>query len=81
MFHCSSSSDHAAFAIHLRVFSDASGRFDRSVVDVGGTIGPILFGFMLDHAMGRHVFLAVAAFFAIAIVTVVQVRRVRPAHA
>ncbi|MFO0687590.1 MAG: D-aminoacyl-tRNA deacylase [Myxococcota bacterium] len=25
--------------VGLRVFSDASGRFDRSVVDVGGTIG------------------------------------------
>lgn len=55
--------------------------FVYSGLDVGGTIGPILFGFMLDHAMGRQVFLAVAGFFAIAIVTVVQVRRVRPAHA
>ena len=55
--------------------------FVYSGLDVGGTLGPILFGFMLDHAMGRSVFLAVAVCYTLAIATVVQVRRVRPAHA
>jgi MFS family permease len=56
----------------------ATGRvygFVYSGLDVGGTLGPVLFGFMLDHALAREMFFAVAACLALAIATVVQVRR------
>lgn len=56
----------------------AAGRvygFVYSGLDVGGTIGPVWFGFMLDHHLGREVFFAVAACLALAIGTVIQVRR------
>lgn len=62
----------------------ATGRiygFVYSGLDVGGTLGPILLGFMLDHALAREMFFAVAACCALAIGTVVQVRRAGPARA
>jgi predicted MFS family arabinose efflux permease len=57
----------------------ASGRvygFVYSGLDLGGTLGPIWFGFMLDHALGRQMFFVVAALLVVAIATVTQVRRV-----
>lgn len=62
----------------------ATGRvygFVYSALDVGATIGPIWFGFMLDHAMGRAVFAGAAVCFVVAIATVLQVRRVGAARA
>lgn len=56
----------------------ATGRvygFVYSALDVGATIGPIWFGFMLDHALGQTVFAGAAACFVVAIATVLQVRR------
>ena len=41
-------------------------------------VGPIAFGWMLDHALGHVLFLVVAGFFVLAIATVVQVRRIGP---
>jgi len=57
----------------------ASGRvygFVYSGLDVGSMVGPVWFGFMLDHGMGNAVFAGAGACFAIAIATVLQVRRV-----
>jgi len=62
----------------------ATGRvygFVYSGLDVGGTLGPVLLGTMLDHALAREMFFAVAAFYALAIGTVVQVRRAGTARA
>jgi len=62
----------------------ATGRvygFVYSALDVGATIGPIWFGFMLDHAMGQAVFAGAAVCFVVAIATVLQVRRVGAARA
>ena len=56
----------------------ASGRvygFVYGGLDVGGTVGPALFGLMLDHRHSREVFFAVALCLALAMFTVVQVRR------
>jgi len=56
----------------------AAGRvygFVYSGLDVGGTLGPVVLGFMLDRALAREMFYAVAACLALAIVTVIQVRR------
>jgi FSR family fosmidomycin resistance protein-like MFS transporter len=56
----------------------AAGRvygFVYSGLDVGGTIGPIVFGLMLDHALAREMFFAIALCLMVAIGTVVQVRR------
>ena len=56
----------------------ASGRvygFVYSGIDVGAMLGPVWFGFMLDHALGRQMFFVVAALFVAAIATVTQVRR------
>jgi len=56
----------------------ATGRvygFVYSGLDVGGTLGPVLFGIMLDHALAREMFFAIAACLMLAIATVVQVRR------
>jgi MFS family permease len=56
----------------------AAGRvygFVYSGLDVGGTLGPVLFGFMLDHALAREVFFAIAACLLLAIGTVVQLKR------
>jgi MFS family permease len=56
----------------------ASGRvygFVYSGIDLGAMLGPVWFGFMLDHALGRQMFLVVAVLFVAAIATVTQVRR------
>ena len=56
----------------------AAGRvygFVYSGLDLGATLGPVWFGFMLDHALGREMFFVVAALLVAAIGTVTQVRR------
>ena len=56
----------------------AAGRvygFVYSGLDLGATVGPIWFGLLLDHGMGREMFYFVAAIFALAVGTVVRVRR------
>jgi MFS transporter, FSR family, fosmidomycin resistance protein len=56
----------------------AAGRvygFVYSGLDVGGTIGPVIFGLMLDHALARELFFAIACCLLLAIGTVVQVKR------
>ena len=56
----------------------AAGRvygFVYSGLDLGATIGPIWFGLMLDHGMGREMFYVVAVLFALAVGTVFRVRR------
>jgi predicted MFS family arabinose efflux permease len=56
----------------------ASGRvygFVYSGLDIGSTLGPIWFGLMLDHAMARGVFVAIAALLVGAIGTVMQAKR------
>jgi MFS family permease len=56
----------------------AAGRvygFVYSGLDLGGMIGPVWFGFMLDHAAGREVLFAIAGCYLVAIATVLQVRR------
>jgi MFS family permease len=56
----------------------AAGRvygFVYSGLDLGATVGPVWFGFMLDHALAREMFFAVAFCLALAIGTVFQVRR------
>lgn len=58
----------------------ASGRvygFVYSGLDVGSTIAPIWFGAMLDHGMGRGMFLAISATLLVAIGTVVRIRTAR----
>jgi hypothetical protein len=58
----------------------ASGRvygFVYSGLDVGSTIAPIWFGAMLDHGMGRGMFLALSATLLVAIGTVVRIRTAR----
>jgi hypothetical protein len=46
-----------------------------SGLDLGATLGPIWFGLLLDHGLAREMFFAVAGCLALAIATVVQVRR------
>jgi len=61
----------------------ASGRvygFVYSGLDVGSMLGPVWFGLMLDHGMAPQMFIVVAVLLLVAIMTVVQVRRVMPAH-
>ncbi|NDP43646.1 MAG: multidrug efflux MFS transporter [Aromatoleum sp.] len=56
----------------------AAGRvygFVYSGLDLGGVLGPIAFGFLLDHDAARMVFLVAAGCFFLAIATVVQARR------
>jgi MFS family permease len=56
----------------------AAGRvygFVYSGLDLGGMLGPVWFGFLLDHGAAREVLFAVAACLVIAIGTVLQVRR------
>jgi FSR family fosmidomycin resistance protein-like MFS transporter len=59
----------------------AAGRvygFVYSGLDLGGMLGPIWFGFLLDHGAARGVLFAVAACLGVAIGTVLQVRRAVP---
>ncbi len=56
----------------------AAGRvygFVYSGLDLGALIGPVWFGLMLDHGQGREIFFVVAALLAVAVLTVVRVRR------
>ena len=56
----------------------AAGRvygFVYSGLDLGATLGPVAFGFMLDHGLAREMFFLIAALYTIAIATVVNVRR------
>jgi len=56
----------------------ASGRvygFVYSGLDLGAMVGPIWFGVMLDHGLGREMFYVVAALLVLAVGTVVRVRR------
>jgi MFS family permease len=62
----------------------ASGRiygFVYSGLDVGSALGPVVFGFMLDHGHARQSFVLIAALFLVAIGTVLQARRAIVAHA
>ena len=62
----------------------AAGRvygFVYSGLDLGGTVGPIVFGFMLDHALAHELFYAIAACLLLAIGTVVSLKRTSPRHA
>ena len=57
----------------------AAGRvygFVYSGLDLGGILGPLWFGFLLDHGAARGVLFAVCACLFVAIGTVLQVRRV-----
>jgi len=61
----------------------AAGRvygFVYSGLDLGGTVGPIVFGFMLDHALAHELFYAIAACLLLAIGTVVQLKRASADH-
>jgi len=56
----------------------AAGRvygFVYSGLDLGATIGPIAFGYMLDHGQGREMFYGVAVLLVLAVFTVVRVGR------
>jgi FSR family fosmidomycin resistance protein-like MFS transporter len=56
----------------------AAGRvygFVYSGLDLGAMVGPIWFGLMLDHALGREMFYVVAALLVLAVATVIRVRR------
>jgi FSR family fosmidomycin resistance protein-like MFS transporter len=56
----------------------AAGRvygFVYSGLDIGAMLGPIWFGLMLDHHLGREMFFVIAALYVVAIATVVNVRR------
>ena len=56
----------------------AAGRvygFVYSGLDLGATLGPVWFGLMLDHGLGREMFYVVALLLALAVGTVVRVRR------
>jgi MFS family permease len=62
----------------------AAGRvygFVYSGLDLGGTIGPIVFGFMLDHGLAHRLFYAIATCLLLAIGTVVSLKRTSPHHA
>jgi FSR family fosmidomycin resistance protein-like MFS transporter len=61
----------------------AAGRvygFVYSGLDVGGTIGPVLLGLMLDHNLAREMFFAIAACLLLAIGTVARLRHASVAH-
>jgi MFS family permease len=56
----------------------AAGRvygFVYSGLDLGATLGPVWFGLMLDHGLGREMFYVIAVLLVVAIGTVVNVRR------
>jgi len=58
----------------------ASGRvygFVYSGLDIGSTIAPVWFGAMLDHDMGRGMFLAIGFMLVVSILTVVRIRAAR----
>ena len=56
----------------------AAGRvygFVYSGLDLGAMVGPVWFGLMLDHALGREMFYVVAGLLVLAVATVFRVRR------
>jgi MFS family permease len=58
--------------------SGAAGRvygFVYSGLDVGATLGPLWFGWMLDHGQAPQVFVAIAVLFVLAVMTALQTRR------
>jgi MFS family permease len=58
----------------------ATGRvygFVYSGLDIGAMLGPIWFGLMLDHGLANDVLFVIAALLAVAMATVVNVRRAR----
>ncbi|HET9670192.1 MAG TPA: MFS transporter [Casimicrobiaceae bacterium] len=58
----------------------ATGRvygFVYSGLDIGAMLGPIWFGLMLDHGLAHEVLFVIAALLAVAMATVVNVRRAR----
>lgn len=62
----------------------ASGRvygFVYSGLDIGAASGPVIFGFMLDHALGRDVFVVIGVLLLVAITTVRQAKRAIVARA
>jgi len=62
----------------------AAGRvygFVYSGLDLGATLGPVWFGVMLDHGMGREMFVVIATLYLVAIATVLNVRRSSPVPA
>ncbi len=62
----------------MRYTPGASGKvfgFVYSGLDLGAMLGPVWFGIMLDHGLGREVFFVIGALLVVAIGTVVQVRR------
>jgi predicted MFS family arabinose efflux permease len=48
-----------------------------SGLDIGAMLGPIWFGLMLDHGLANDVLFVIAALLAVAMATVVNVRRAR----
>ena len=48
-------------------------------LDASVALGPVWFGLMLDHGQGREMFYVVAVLLALAVGTVVRVRRAIPA--
>ena len=57
----------------------ASGRvygFVYSGLDLGAVLGPVWFGYLLDHGAAQQVFITIAGCYLLAIGTVLQVRRV-----
>lgn len=56
----------------------AAGRvygFVYSGLDLGAMVGPVWFGLLLDHGLARQMFLVVGVLFAVAVATVLNVRR------
>jgi len=56
----------------------AAGRvygFVYSGLDLGAMLGPVWFGFMLDHGLSHQMFFVIAALLVVAVGTVLQVRR------
>jgi MFS family permease len=57
----------------------ASGKvfgFVYSGLDIGSAIGPLIFGYLMDHGMPRGILIMTAVLFLLAMVSVLQVRRV-----
>lgn len=61
----------------------ASGKvfgFVYSGLDIGSAIGPLIFGYMMDHGMPQGILIMTAVLFLMAMVSVLQVRRVSMAQ-
>ncbi|MBX3500311.1 MAG: MFS transporter [Alphaproteobacteria bacterium] len=54
--------------------------FVYSGLDIGSAIGPLIFGYMMDHGMPQGILIMTAVLFAMAMISVLQVRRVSQAH-